>query len=58
MDLKHGIATVRRYDQRNMSHKNSACAALISNVSQKDRAKDVEQFGRHPEDVHKRDEQV
>ena len=37
-------ATVRRYDQRNQSDKNSACAALISNASEKDRAKDVEQF--------------
>ena len=27
-----------------MSDKNSACAALISNISEKDRAKDVEQF--------------
>ena len=31
-------------DQRNMSDKNSAYAALISNISDKDRAKDVEQF--------------
>ena len=31
-------------DQRNMSDKNSAYAALISNISEKDRAKDVEQF--------------
>ena len=37
-------ATVRRFDQRNVSDKNSACAALISNISEKDRAKDVEQF--------------
>ena len=37
-------AIVRRYDQRNMSDKSSACAALISNISEKDRAKDVEQF--------------
>ena len=37
-------ATVRRYDQRNMSDKSSAHAALISNISEKDRAKDVEQF--------------
>ena len=37
-------AKVRRYDQRNMSDKNSAYAALISNTSEKDRAKDVEQF--------------
>ena len=37
-------ATVRRYDQRNMSDKKSAYAALISNISEKDRAKNVEQF--------------
>ena len=37
-------AIVRRYDQRNMSDKKSAYAALISNISDKDRAKDVEQF--------------
>ena len=37
-------ATVRRYDQRNMSDKSSSYAALISNISEKDRAKDVEQF--------------
>ena len=37
-------AIVRRYDQRNMSDRNSAYAALISNISEKDRAKDVEQF--------------
>ena len=37
-------AIVRRFDQRNMSDKNSAYAALISNISEKDRAKDVEQF--------------
>ena len=37
-------AIVRRYDQRNMSDKSSAYAALISNISEKDRAKDVEQF--------------
>ena len=37
-------ATVRRYDRRNMPDKNSAYAALISNISEKDRAKDVEQF--------------
>ena len=35
-------ATGRRYDQRNMSDKNSAYAALISNISEKDWAKDVE----------------
>ena len=37
-------AIVRRYDQRNMSDTNSPYAALISNISEKDRAKDVEQF--------------
>ena len=37
-------AIVRRYDQRNMVDKNSAYAALISKVSEEDRAKDVEQF--------------
>ena len=37
-------AKVRRYDQRNKSGKKSACAALISNISEKDRAKDVKQF--------------
>ena len=37
-------AIVRRYDQRNMSDTNSAYAPLISNISEKDRAKDVEQF--------------
>ena len=37
-------AIVRRYDQRNMSDKKSAYAALISNISEKDRAKDLEQF--------------
>ena len=47
-------AIVRRYDQRNMSDTNSAYVALISNISEKDRAKDVEQF----DDFHKRDEQV
>ena len=41
-EARHAI--VRRYDQRNMSDKNSAYAALISNISEKDRAKDVEQF--------------
>ena len=35
---------MRRYDQRNMSAKNSARAALVSNISARDRAKDVEQF--------------
>ena len=37
-------AVVRRYDQRNMSDKNSAYAALISNITERDRAKDVEHF--------------
>ena len=37
-------AIVRRYNQRNMSDKKSAYAALTSNISEKDRAKDVEQF--------------
>ena len=36
-------AIVRRYDQRNMSDKDLAFAALISNISEKHRAKDVEQ---------------
>ena len=35
---------VRRYDQRNTSDRSSAYAALISNVTERDRAKDVEQF--------------
>ena len=35
---------VRRYDQSNTSDRSSACAALISNISERDRAKDVEQF--------------
>ena len=38
----HAIA--RRCDQRDMSDKNSAYAALISHISEKDRAEDVEQF--------------
>ena len=37
-------AILRRYDQRNMSDKSSTYAALMSNISEKDRAKDVEQF--------------
>ena len=37
-------AIVRRYDQRNMSDKKTAYAALISNISEKDRARDMEQF--------------
>ena len=45
MDSKHGmLAIVRRYDQRNMSDQKSACAALISNIFERDGAKDVEQF--------------
>ena len=35
---------VRRYDQRNTSDRSSAHAALISNISERDRVKDVEQF--------------
>ena len=35
---------VRRYDKRNTSDKSSAYAALVSNISEKDRARDVEQF--------------
>ena len=35
---------MRRYDQRNTSDQNSAYAALISDISEKDRARDVEQF--------------
>ena len=35
---------VRRYDQGNTSDRSSAYAALISNISERDRAKDVEQF--------------
>ena len=34
--------TVRRYDQRNTSDRSSSYAALISNISERDRAKDVE----------------
>ena len=37
-------AVARRYDQRNMSDSTSAYAALISNISAQDRAKDAEQF--------------
>ena len=37
-------AIVRRYDQRNMSAKNTANTALIRNISEQDRAKDVEQL--------------
>ena len=35
---------VRRCDQRNTSDRSSAYAALISNISERDRAKDVEQY--------------
>ena len=35
---------MRRYDQRNMTDKNSAYAALLSNISERDRAHDVEQL--------------
>ena len=35
---------VTGYDQRNTSDRSSAHAALISNISERDRAKDVEQF--------------
>ena len=35
---------VRRYDQRNTSDRSSAYAALISNISERGRANDVEQF--------------
>ena len=42
--LEAWYAIVRRYDQRYMPDKNSAFAALISDISEKDRAKDVEQF--------------
>ena len=43
-DFEAWHAIVRRYDQRIMSDKKSAYAALISNISERDRAKDVEQF--------------
>ena len=42
---------VKRSDQRNTSDRSSAYAALISNISERDRAEDVEQF-----DLHQRDE--
>ena len=35
---------VRRYYERNTSERSSAYAALINNISERDRAKDVEQF--------------
>ena len=37
-------AIVRRCDQRNMSDTNSAYAGLLSNTSERDRAKDLEQL--------------
>ena len=40
-DFEAWRATSRRCDQRNMSEKNSAYAALIGNSSERDRAKDV-----------------
>ena len=38
------LAMVRRHDLRNMADKNSACAALVSNIFERDRATEVEQF--------------
>ena len=38
------LLIVRRYDQRNTSDKSSLFAAPVSNITEKDRAKDVEQF--------------
>ena len=35
---------VRRHDQRNTSDRSSAYAALISNISERDRARDMDQF--------------
>ena len=35
---------MRRYDLRIMSDKTSACAAMISSTSERDRSKYVEQF--------------
>ena len=35
---------MRRYDQRNMSDTNSPHAQLVSNISERDRSKDVEHF--------------
>ena len=35
---------VRRFDERNTSDRSLAYAALISNISERNRAKDVEQF--------------
>ena len=35
---------MRRYDQRNISDTNSPHAALVSNISERDRSKDVEHF--------------
>ena len=42
--FKARSAIVRRYDQRNMSNNNSANAALIINVSERDRANAAEQL--------------
>ena len=48
MDGQKGFETwhaiVGRYNQRNMSEKKTACATLICNISERDTAKDVEQF--------------
>ena len=41
-----------------MSDTNSACAALMSNISEKDRAKDVKQFDDILRTFTSRDEQV
>ena len=53
-EARHAIE--RRYDQRNMSDKNSECAALISNISEKHRAKDVEQFDDILPGLHQRED--
>ena len=34
---------VRRYDQRNTSNRSATYAALISNIRERDRAKDIDQ---------------
>ena len=44
VDIRQKGSPGRRYDQRNMSDSNSAHAALTSNISERDRARDVEQF--------------
>ena len=41
--MKQWRVIARSYDQRNMSLKSSAYAALMSNICERDRAKDVEQ---------------